>query len=292
MVCKKLKMAWWTVYDLLSIFYIAPKAKIANKKKIKGIKEEKISFGEHPDQYLLLVEPEEKVRKNNFIFYLHGGGWKFYSPIGARFAAQYFAQLGYVTISAGYRLVPDYRYPSQIEDTFEGFKSALSIVNNRYSSNKKGIVIGTSAGGHLGGVLFYDQKRQEEYEIDSERIKAFVSHSGGLNLDLCNTLMGKMLIKDFMGKSNDFKNADPIQIIQNMSHIPKKQILCIHGDKDPTWEYEMTETFVDYLSNKIGKEFVELFKAEGKHHNDLSGGLYLNDIKARDRLENWMEELE
>ncbi|MFW6029854.1 MAG: hypothetical protein ACOCRO_06325 [Halanaerobiales bacterium] len=83
--------------------------------------------------------------------------------------------------------------------------------------------MGTSAGPHLGGVLVFDQKRQSEYGIDNERIKGFVSHSGGLNLGLCNTLMGKMLIKDFIANSNDFEKVDPIQIIQNVDNITKNQ---------------------------------------------------------------------
>ncbi|MFW6029853.1 MAG: hypothetical protein ACOCRO_06320 [Halanaerobiales bacterium] len=54
----------------------------------------------------------------------------------------------------------------------------------------------------------------------------------------------------------------------------------------------MTETFVKCLSNKIGKDLVELCKTKGKHHNDLSGGLFLNDIKAREKLKNWLNKLE
>lgn len=285
-------MITWTIYDLLFCLYALPGVMLANRRQIEGIREKKISFGKHPDQYLLLFEPEQKKRKNNFIFYLHGGGWWSFSPRKARFAGLSLASEGYITISAGYRLLPDFRYPTQIEDTFNGFNKALSLVDERYGKEKQGVIMGTSAGGHLGGVLFCDRQRQKEYKIDHQRIKGFISHCGGINLKGCQKFLGKKLIDSFMGGSEDLQKADPFLIMKNSKTIPDKPVLCIHGTKDPFWNYEMAQSFVDYINEKANKNLAELYTAEGKHHNDLTMELFLKDREAQKKLNDWLERLE
>lgn len=285
-------MISWTIGEYISLLYILPRMKIANKKKYDNISEEKISYGEHADQYLLLFEPKAGKVKNNFIFFLHGGGWRLNNPAKFRFVGNFFAEKGYVTVSAGYRYVPEFCYPTQINDAFLGFKKAFTIVDNKYSENKGTIIIGSSSGAHLGSIAVYDKKRQDRYKINQNRIKGFVSNAGPLNFQACQNRTITRFISDFLGESNDLENVSPIEIIKSYKEVPNTPLLCIHGDQDPVVEYENSTSIVNYINTNRNTKSAEIFKAEGMHHSDLSVYLFLKEIESQKKLIDWLQERE
>ena len=72
------------------------------------------------------------------------------------YIGSFFNKLGYNVLIIGYRLVPLYKYPTQINDVFE----ALKTFSNNENSTRDIIVIGFSAGGELACNLVYNLKKQ------------------------------------------------------------------------------------------------------------------------------------
>ena len=105
MIKKKIK----NVYRMLRYAYT----------KDINIKCTNVKYGSDKKQYY-------KVYKQNSnkptIFFIHGGGWWQGSPSLYSGVGKYFFKHGYTVVLVGYRLVPHYRYPIQIEDVFKALR--------------------------------------------------------------------------------------------------------------------------------------------------------------------------
>ena len=142
MIKKKIK----NVYRILRYAYT----------KDINIKCTNVKYGSDKKQYY-------KVYKQNSnkptIFFIHGGGWCQGSPSLYSGVGKYFFKHGYTVVLVGYRLVPHYRYPIQIEDAF---KALRHYIKNNDTNN--GIVVGGySAGAEISSHLAFDTKRQNDY---------------------------------------------------------------------------------------------------------------------------------
>lgn len=87
------------------------------------------------------------------LFCVHGGGWSGGNRQSWHAVAKHFCELGYVAVSAGYRLVPAAIFPAQIGDV----RLAMSYVRSRAEefpfSPSRIAAMGSSAGGHLVALL-------------------------------------------------------------------------------------------------------------------------------------------
>jgi acetyl esterase/lipase len=85
-------------------------------------------FGKDKHQYFLQFLPDKKDIKKTLVLYIHGGGWNHFEPNNFKYVGSFFTNLGYPTISLGYRLTPKNKYPAQIEDLFMGYSKAIQNI--------------------------------------------------------------------------------------------------------------------------------------------------------------------
>lgn len=87
------------------------------------------------------------------LIFIHGGGWTTGTRADLDLWCQYYASLGFVTITTDYRLAPQHPWPAQYEDVrdlvylIRQFAPYLKADPNRVAA------IGFSAGAHLAGLL-------------------------------------------------------------------------------------------------------------------------------------------
>ena len=241
MIKKKIK----NVYRMIRYAYV----KDIN---INGIN---IKYGNNKKQYYKLYKQDNN---NNTIFFVHGGGWWQGSPSLYSGVGKYFFKKGYTVVLVGYRLVPDYRYPTQIEDAFKALKHYIE--NNKTNNNI--IVGGYSAGADISAHLAFDEKRQENYKIDKSILKGFISISGVLNFKECSSEKSRNLIKRYVYKRNT-ESCNPINLINRNSHI---NTLCIHGDNDTLIDIDNSKTFINTLKKVNSNSYLKIIK--GAEHED------------------------
>lgn len=83
---------------------------------------------------------------DNLIFYIHGGGFNNGSLISSRpFASELAHKLNTKVLSIQYKLAPEYKYPTQLEECMSVYKWLI----NDIARNRKIILLGDSAGGNL-----------------------------------------------------------------------------------------------------------------------------------------------
>jgi monoterpene epsilon-lactone hydrolase len=106
-------------------------------------------------QVSITASPDEKVRGSWFVrhgteprvtlLYLHGGGYSFYPKTYANLIASVTLAARSKTFALDYRLSPEYRFPSQLEDALAAYRWLLNSGVNAENL----VVAGDSAGGNL-----------------------------------------------------------------------------------------------------------------------------------------------
>jgi len=205
------------------------------------------------------------------IFFVHGGGWAGGNKESWHPVMEHFRALGYVCTSADYHLLPDRRFPSQLEDV----RLAMAWVKSRageYGFDPgKVAVLGSSAGGHLAAMLATTQAEDDLGVTDELTSRDTLPAAA---VCLCSVLschhyadahagVAKMLDR-FLGPG-----ADDPEVVRSASPIDRVRgkeppFLMVVGDADETTPVSLHEAMRDRLVEKgVGAELVVL---EGVKH--------------------------
>jgi acetyl esterase/lipase len=118
--------------------------------------ERDLAYGPTARQKLDLYVPDDAAHDAPVLVFFYGGNWQSGSKDLYRFAGQAFASRGYVTAIPDYRLYPEVRYPTFIED------GALAIewlaTQPGTAGGRKLFVAGHSAGAYIAAMLTLDRR--------------------------------------------------------------------------------------------------------------------------------------
>lgn len=240
MIKKKIK----NVYRMLKYAYT----------KDRFIKCINVKYGSNKKQYYKVYKCDNNKPT---IFFIHGGGWYRGNPSLYSGVGKFLFKHGYTTVLVGYRLVPHYRYPIQIEDAFKALKHYID--NNKLD---KIILGGYSAGCEIASHLAFDTNRQNNYDINSSILRGFISISGVLNFNKCYSKKSKKLINNYLYNHN-INDCNPINLIDKKYNI---STICIHGDSDTLIDVNNSKTFINKLQNLNNKAYIKIIK--GYEHED------------------------
>lgn len=228
-----------------------------------NLRGKKVKYGDNKKQCYKIYS--SKLEDNPTIFFVHGGGWWQGSPSLYSGVGKFFMKNGYTSTLIGYRLVPKFSYPDQIDDAFMALKHYIQ--NNQ--SVDYIILAGYSAGGEIASRLAFDELRQKKYNIDINTIKGFISISGVLDFEKCSSRYSKKLLRSYL-KDISIEDANPINLLNKSSNIPT---LCIHGDADTLISVESSISFTNKLMllNK-NPNLIIIKGAEHEHTIDIIRG--------------------
>ncbi|NLW89256.1 MAG: alpha/beta hydrolase [Clostridiaceae bacterium] len=268
-----------------------PKLRLDQAIKNSEVKAEKHSFGRDPKQYYLYFAPTGSI-KQRVIVYIHGGGWMSGSPSRYKYIGKKFSDMGYHTLSLGYRHAPIFKYPAQARDIFKGLFKGLKLLQSKGVNTDNIVVVGSSAGGHLGGILTYDKKLQEEFGLDNRMLRGLISLGGVLSFGVEYPATTQLMIEALFEKNFDRKTAEPISLADGSE--PTK-VLCIHAQNDPISAVENEKLFVDHVNLLKPKTAVSMIiRDEDIFHSNLVMGVFFEDPEESDPLKvmfRWIESL-
>ncbi|MCB1511474.1 MAG: alpha/beta hydrolase fold domain-containing protein [Hyphomicrobiaceae bacterium] len=89
-----------------------------------------------------------KVASSAVLLYFHGGGYAFHGAMSRRFASMLAHHVGARVFAPDYRLTPEHAHPAQAEDALAAWRYIA-----KSTPPKHVVVIGDSAGGHMGLML-------------------------------------------------------------------------------------------------------------------------------------------
>lgn len=172
-------------------------------------------YGDHPDQIVEIFEPQH-VNKGN-IALIHGGYWRpEYDRAHVRPLAKALAELGWQVHLIEYR-----RIPGDPDATVTDIRTALSAI-------PEAIIIGHSAGGHLGLIAAH---------FPNARALIALAPVSDLVVGDESNLDGGA-IHDFLGEpAINRRDLNPIELPIQISTV------LIHGDKDIRVPIELSRAF-------------------------------------------------
>src|SRR5579864_1305785 len=99
-----------------------------------------------------IYRPRPEISKHTAIVHLPGGGFRRCSRTGARLARP-LAALGYTSIAAEYRVLPEGVWPNPLHDAKAAMRWTRAYANDLGFESEKLVVLGHSAGARLALVL-------------------------------------------------------------------------------------------------------------------------------------------
>lgn len=121
------------------------------------------------------------------IVYLHGGGWRNGSKNSGRNLLDPLVEHGYTCFAVNYRLVTpeENKHPSQVHDVQHAVRWVRANAERYGIDSSKVAALGTSAGGHLAGMLGVTDTWTYpgiELEAHSSRVNAVIALCGSFDL--------------------------------------------------------------------------------------------------------------
>lgn len=104
-----------------------------------------------------------------FLLFFHGGGWvtgniDSYNKVCTNMARM----TKRMVVSVDYRLAPEHKFPSALNDCYEVAKVLRRVLDSSDSKDKSIVTIGDSAGGNLAAALALMARDRNEFLIDKQ----------------------------------------------------------------------------------------------------------------------------
>ncbi|MCZ8317173.1 alpha/beta hydrolase [Phreatobacter sp.] len=144
----------------------------------EGLPTRDIAFGPHPRQKLDIYLPSGPVSRAPVAFFIYGGSWSSGDKGTYGFVGDAFASRGFITVIADYRLVPEVRFPSFIEDGATALATVRATIG-RYGGDADRLhLIGHSAGAYNAMMLALDPRYLASAGVPRSAIRAAAGLSG------------------------------------------------------------------------------------------------------------------
>lgn len=185
-----------------------------------------VKYGEDPRHELDIYLPSQ----TNYpvVMFIHGGSWEngnkdIYSSLGHLFVKK---GIGCVVIN--YRLSPQVKHPSHIEDVAKAFAWVNNNISRYGGDSERIYVMGHSAGAHLAALLATNDQYLLSHNLCKTRIKGVVVVSGMYNF---NSLVLRWAGLNYIFPTEvDRAAASPIRHIKPDS----PSFLVLYAQKDLT----------------------------------------------------------
>lgn len=201
-----------------------------------------IVYGEDAKlQVLDVYRPKESEGKQlPVIVSVHGGGWVYGDKERYQYYCMSLAQRGFVVVNFTYRLAPEYKFPSSLEDTNLVFTWILNHDEEYGFDTAHIFAVGDSAGGHILGLysaICTNPEYAAEYTFKIPR--GFVPMAVALNCGKYEiSLEGdstdeqtKLLMADLLPERGSAKELELINVTNHVTkNYPPTFVMTSTGD--------------------------------------------------------------
>jgi acetyl esterase/lipase len=171
-----------------------------------------IAYGDGPRRVLDVYTPKERDAPAPVIVFFYGGSWSSGDRTEYEFVGRAFAAQGFVTIIPDYRLVPDVRFPSFIEDGAAAVRWAEQNAADHGGDPARIVLVGHSAGAYITAMLALDSHFLADAGVNASSVRGAAGLAGPydfLPLDVKSTIDAFSLAPDLtLTQPAHFARAD------------------------------------------------------------------------------------
>ncbi|MSP49837.1 MAG: alpha/beta hydrolase [Alphaproteobacteria bacterium] len=173
----------------------------------------------------LYLPESESLRDLPVLIFLHGGGWSNGYKEWMGYMAPAFTDLPAIFVSVSYRLLPDIRFPANLDDTIAALAWVHKYIAGYGGDPGRLFVGGHSAGGHLAALATLRRDLLAKAGVPIEAIRACLPVSGSFKFEIGELeARGKAML----AKPEDAPVASPITYVAG-NRVP---FYIVWGDQD------------------------------------------------------------
>ncbi len=213
-----------------------------------------LAYGSDPRQKLDLYVPDHLQAKAPVILFFYGGSWQGGSKDLYLGFGQAFASEGIIVAVADYRVYPQVRYPSFVEDGAAAFTYVHAHAAQYGGDPSRVFLAGHSAGAHIAVMLAADERYLRKAGADPAWVRGVIGIAGPYNF---LPLTDKKLIALFGGANR--ADTQPITYVDGK----RPPMLLATGTDDTTVEPHNTTDLAAKLKSFGSKVEVKTYPGVG-----------------------------
>ncbi len=222
---------------------------------VEEVKDLRYGTGGGRDLELDLYLPRNDIKQRTTLLFLHGGAWSGGSREVYKYYTVMFAQKGYVSATASYRLSGEAPYPAAIHDVKAAVRWLRAQAEKYRIHPDRIVAVGGSAGGHLALMLGYSPTVSHlegtgGHSELSSAVQGVINFYGPVDLTT-NTARSNGSVRKFLqGKTYEeaahlYEEASPLTHL-NADAPPT---LVVHGTLDETVKIRQADLLAEKLAS-------------------------------------------
>lgn len=184
------------------------------------------AFGAEQRQKLDLYAPVEAAGASPVIVFIYGGSWRTGSKDDYQFLGAALAAQGFVVAIPNYRLVPEVRFPTFLEDCAAAVRWVQDNAATYGGDARRIVLAGHSAGAYNAAMLALDRRYLGDAGVEAARIRGTIGLAGPYDF----------IPFDVSATQDAFGQAPEPQITQPLhyAHADAPPLLLLWGEDDTT----------------------------------------------------------
>ena len=216
-----------------------------------------VPFADGADLRLDVFSPSNRRGAPTIVF-LHGGAWIEGSKEDFRFIGAVLADAGYLTVIPQYRLFPEVKFPTFVEDAAQAVAWARRNAARYGGDPGRLFLMGHSAGAHIAALVAFDDRYLSAAGVSPGCVRGFIGISGPYALELRTPFLHGVFPAEF--------SADDWQPIRRVTPLAPPTLL-LHGQSD--WMVQAEESIALGRRLKSLGVPVRVRLYSGRSHRDL-----------------------
>ncbi len=184
-----------------------------------------IAFGSHDRQKLDVYVPLNSSGSDPVLMFIYGGSWNTGDKDGYDFVGRAFAAEGFVTVIADYRLVPEVRFPSFVEDGAAAVKWIDENIDEFGGNPEEIYLVGHSAGAYNAIMLAVDHRFLGAHGLGKDTIDGAAGIAGPYDFFPFDVPAS---VEAFKGADNPAVTTQPVAI----ADASAPPLLLVSGTED------------------------------------------------------------
>lgn len=184
------------------------------------------SYGRHTRQVLDVYRPVAKGSgPSPVVVFFYGGRWQSGDRRDYAFIAHTLTEKGIVTVVPDYRVYPEVRFPSFVEDGADAVKWVKFNISNHGGDPERIFLMGHSAGAHIAAMIAFDERYLGRLK-DPGFLAGFIGLAGPYDF----LPLSSRTLKDLFGPPDRYPESQPVNFVDG----GESPALLLHGDEDTT----------------------------------------------------------